>query len=60
MPDKLAEGDSDSGRPLGDGVGTGDAASEYSSMSDRFDRGAPPWVAKAAAVAAAASSTVPV
>ena len=59
-PERLPEGESDRGLPLGDGVGTGDAASENSSMSDLFERAGPPWVANAAAVAAAASSTVPV
>ncbi len=57
----LAEGDRDSGRPCGEGVCMGDAASEYSSMSERAERVGPvPWEASAAAVAAAASSTVPV
>lgn len=53
----------ETGRSLGAGDGIGDAASEYSSASERADRlgaDADPREANAAAVAAAASSTVPV
>jgi len=56
-----AAGDIDKCRSLGEGVGIGDAASEYSSISERVDRLGADWrEANAAAVAAAASSTVPV
>lgn len=48
-------------RALGDGVGIGEPFSEKSSASERGPRAEPdPRDAKAAAVAAAASSTVPV
>lgn len=54
-------GDMDVRRSLGEGVFNGDAVSEYSSASERADRlGADAREARAAAVAAAASSTVPV
>lgn len=53
-------GDMDVRRSLGDGVFKGEAVSEYSSASERADRpGAGAREARAAAVAAAASSTVP-
>jgi hypothetical protein len=56
-----AAGERDIGRSLGDGVPSGDAVSENSSASERVDLlGADAREAKAAAVAAAASSTVPV
>jgi hypothetical protein len=56
-----AAGESDKGRSFGEGVPSGDAVSEYSSASERADLlGAEAREAKAAAVAAAASSTVPV
>jgi len=56
-----AAGDREIGRSWGDGVPIGDAASENSSASDRVALvGAAAREAKAAAVAAAASSTVPV
>ena len=46
---------------MGDGVFKGEAVSEYSSASERADLlGADAREARAAAVAAAASSTVPV
>lgn len=57
-----AAGEREMGRSFGEGVGIGDAVSEYSSASERgplFGRVAA-RDAKAAAVAAAASSTVPV
>lgn len=56
-----AAGERERGRSFGEGVPNGDAASEYSSASERVDLlGADAREAKAAAVAAAASSTVPV
>jgi len=55
------DGDMDIGRSCGDGVGIGELCSEYSSASDRVERlTTEAREASAAAVAAAASSTVPV
>ena len=57
----MPAGDTETGRSLGEGVGSGDLVSEYSSPSERD-----PLVcieardARAAAVAAADSSIVPV
>jgi len=55
-------GERDMVRWLGEGVGIGEPDSEYSPASDRADRPGMVWLrdASAAAVAAAASSTVPV
>jgi hypothetical protein len=56
-----ADGESEIGRSLGEGVGSGELVSEYSSASERADRlTTDARDANAAAVAAAASSTVPV
>lgn len=56
-----AAGERERGRSFGDGVLSGDAVSEYSSASERADLvGCEAREARAAAVAAAASSTVPV
>jgi hypothetical protein len=56
-----AAGDNESGRSPGEGVPKGEAVSEYSSASERpVLLGAEAREARAAAVATAASSTVPV
>jgi hypothetical protein len=55
-----AAGDRDRGRSPGDGVPICDVVSENSSASERGLLGAEAREARAAAVAAAASSTVPV
>lgn len=61
IPPMPTEGERETGRSLGEGVGMGELCSEYSSASDRVDRlTTEAREAKAAAVAAAASSTVPV